>query len=112
MASNIHSIEVRAARMGISGSRCVDLKGFVAMFVWLVIGSSITVSVSAGGAGDLKKQFYAQSCPAAEVMIKRLTNAKILEDPTMSAKLLRMHFHDCFVEVSHTHAPTVVFNSS
>ncbi|KAL3650941.1 Peroxidase 18 [Castilleja foliolosa] len=42
--------------------------------------------------------FYASSCPAAEMMVKNTVRSASDSDPTVPGKLLRLLFHDCFVE--------------
>ncbi|XVF21870.1 hypothetical protein REPUB_Repub12eG0126700 [Reevesia pubescens] len=47
--------------------------------------------------GSLENNFYKVSCPYAEEVIKQATETHVSKDPTLPAKFLRMHFHDCFV---------------
>ncbi|CAJ2629204.1 unnamed protein product [Trifolium pratense] len=47
--------------------------------------------------GSLKKRFYQNSCPQADDIIKTKTLHHVSADPNLPAKLLRLHFHDCFV---------------
>ncbi|KAK7392367.1 hypothetical protein VNO78_20803 [Psophocarpus tetragonolobus] len=47
--------------------------------------------------GGLRKNFYKNSCPQAEDIIKSKTQQHVLANPDLPADLLRMHFHDCFV---------------
>ena len=47
----------------------------------------------------LSMQYYAIRCPLAEMLVKNTVNQALQNDPTLAAGLLRMHFHDCFVEV-------------
>ncbi|KAH6804533.1 Peroxidase superfamily protein [Perilla frutescens var. frutescens] len=42
--------------------------------------------------------FYAASCPAAEIIVKNTVRSASDLDPTIPGKLLRLLFHDCFVE--------------
>ncbi len=48
---------------------------------------------------SLQVGFYATSCPAAESLIQNATQAKWNVDRTITAGLLRISFHDCFVQV-------------
>ncbi|XP_062113705.1 peroxidase 57-like [Humulus lupulus] len=47
--------------------------------------------------GQLTPNFYKVSCPNAEKIIKQVVKEEFAKDPTITAGLLRMHFHDCFV---------------
>lgn len=68
--------------------------------------------------GQLAFRFYAQTCPNAESIVLSVVQDAIARDPTVAAALLRLHFHDCFVEVSlsyiHTYStfPNSFFFSS
>ncbi|KAG4113837.1 hypothetical protein ERO13_D12G007800v2 [Gossypium hirsutum] len=47
--------------------------------------------------GSLRKKYYKKTCPNAEEIIKTATEKHVANDPTLPARFLRMHFHDCFV---------------
>ncbi|KAK4273158.1 hypothetical protein QN277_021612 [Acacia crassicarpa] len=47
--------------------------------------------------GGLRRNFYKDTCPNAEQIVKDLTEKRVSERPNLPAKLLRLHFHDCFV---------------
>ncbi|KAJ0014657.1 hypothetical protein Pint_20743 [Pistacia integerrima] len=47
--------------------------------------------------GGLKDGFYATSCPRAEFIIREVVKNRLDSDPSITAALLRMQFHDCFV---------------
>ncbi|KAH7366543.1 hypothetical protein KP509_18G083700 [Ceratopteris richardii] len=42
--------------------------------------------------------FYSATCPKAETIIQQEVQSRFNSDPTISAALLRMFFHDCFVQ--------------
>ncbi|KAI4301332.1 hypothetical protein L6164_034620 [Bauhinia variegata] len=47
--------------------------------------------------GTLHKHFYKHSCPRAESIVQRIVSQRVLANPRVPARLLRIHFHDCFV---------------
>ncbi|XP_047948800.1 peroxidase 3-like [Salvia hispanica] len=47
--------------------------------------------------GELRKNFYRTSCPHAEQIVRNITWKNAASNAALPAKLLRMHFHDCFV---------------
>ncbi|KAF8387944.1 hypothetical protein HHK36_026609 [Tetracentron sinense] len=47
--------------------------------------------------GVLEKNFYKKSCPQAEMLVRNITWSKTKNNPALGAKLLRVHYHDCFV---------------
>lgn len=54
--------------------------------------------LSAKGQGGLKPGFYSSSCPRAEAIVRATVESQFGKDPTVAAGLLRLHFHDCFVQ--------------
>lgn len=66
--------------------------GFSVLLVILITGFSVQ------GQGGLKTGFYSSSCPKAEEIIRTTVEANFNKDPTIAAGLLRLHFHDCFVQ--------------
>ncbi|XP_040992006.1 cationic peroxidase 1-like [Juglans microcarpa x Juglans regia] len=51
-----------------------------------------------GGAfGQLSSNYYARTCPRALSTIKTAVNNAVSKEYRMGASLLRLHFHDCFI---------------
>ncbi|XP_062189931.1 peroxidase RIP1-like [Phragmites australis] len=65
----------------------------MAVLVYLTIMAAALASAS----GELTADYYSETCPQALTTIKILVGAAILREPRMGASLVRMHFHDCFV---------------
>ncbi|KAK8564180.1 hypothetical protein V6N13_005602 [Hibiscus sabdariffa] len=42
--------------------------------------------------------FYSSSCPRVESIVRSTVQSHFRSDPTVAPGLLRMHFHDCFVQ--------------
>jgi hypothetical protein len=51
-----------------------------------------------GGFVPLRPHFYDHSCPQMNAIIGAIVAKEHARDPRMAASLLRMHFHDCFVQ--------------
>jgi peroxidase len=64
----------------------------------------VLVALATAGSAQLSPTFYDTSCPRALAIIKSGVMAAVSSDPRMGASLLRLHFHDCFVQVSWSHA--------
>ena len=50
---------------------------------------------------ELSPDFYNETCPDALSIIESAVNSAVKSEPRMGASLLRLHFHDCFVNASH-----------
>ena len=51
---------------------------------------------------SLSPEFYQFSCPQANDIVMSVLEKAISQEPRMAASLLRLHFHDCFVQVKIT----------
>uniref|UniRef100_A0A453JCN3 Plant heme peroxidase family profile domain-containing protein n=1 Tax=Aegilops tauschii subsp. strangulata TaxID=200361 RepID=A0A453JCN3_AEGTS len=71
----------------------------------------LLVCLAAAASAQLSPTFYDASCPGALATIKSGVAAAVSSDPRMAASLLRLHFHDCFVQASSSHATWLLFRS-
>lgn len=55
--------------------------------------------------------FYRHTCPKAEEIVSSVVMAEVRRNPRNAPFLLRLQFHDCFVDVSKTNSYTVYLNS-
>ncbi|XP_062211206.1 peroxidase 70-like [Phragmites australis] len=58
----------------------------------------LLLGVAAVASAQLSATFYDMSCPRALATIRSTVAAAVSRDPRMGASLLRLHFHDCFVQ--------------
>lgn len=47
----------------------------------------------------LSLNYYEKTCPDAEFIISKAVEEAFMNDKTVPAAVLRMHFHDCFIRV-------------
>ncbi|KAL8459036.1 hypothetical protein ACS0TY_036495 [Phlomoides rotata] len=73
---------------------------FSFMVVALLCCSQLEAFPAGGGGGHfgLFPGFYEFSCPQANEIIMSVLENAIAKDSRMAASLLRLHFHDCFVQ--------------
>lgn len=71
----------------------------IVCFLFLQILLSLLSSFAPTNAQGLKVGFYDNTCPKAELIVKKSVFDAMKKDPTLGAPLLRMFFHDCFVRV-------------
>jgi len=48
---------------------------------------------------QLSSKFYDSTCPNALTTIRTVTRSAVSKERRMAASLIRLHFHDCFVQV-------------
>jgi len=60
--------------------------------------------------GDLSSTYYDTTCPNLYSIVYGVINNAYLSDPRIAANLLRLHFHDCFVQVSKCSGNWVIKN--
>jgi peroxidase len=51
------------------------------------------------GADGLSMNYYVFNCPLAEPIVRSTVSSALQSDPTLAAALVRMHFHDCWIQV-------------
>ncbi|KAI4351921.1 hypothetical protein L6164_006220 [Bauhinia variegata] len=88
--------------LGVMLSKSISVKlSKMAMANWVTVFLLMEVVLSGsrfGGADGLNMNYYLMSCPFVEPVVKNIVNRALQDDPSLAAGLVRMHFHDCFVE--------------
>ncbi|KAL5228964.1 hypothetical protein ABZP36_017229 [Zizania latifolia] len=74
-----------------------------AFFLCLLVGGAPAAAAAGGGkyppvAKGLSFDFYKSSCPKAESIVREFLKKAISKDVGLAAALIRLHFHDCFVQ--------------
>ena len=75
---------------------------FICVQVYIMAASSVQgAAVTNTSTSGLKLGFYSSTCPRAEIIVRETVAKYMSKAPSLAAPLLRTHFHDCFVRVSH-----------
>lgn len=71
----------------------IAMSAFRSFFMCFVVAAAIVIPISA----QLSPDFYDKLCPQALPTIRSILENAIYHEPRLGASLLRVHFHDCFV---------------
>ncbi|KAG4959796.1 hypothetical protein AAZX31_13G151400 [Glycine max] len=63
-----------------------------------ILGSLMILVMTSAVQAQLKTGFYSTSCPNAEAIVRSTVVSHFSKDLTIAPGLLRLHFHDCFVQ--------------
>lgn len=81
--------------MATTSSLSMSFPGFKLKLSLTLIACVIGVT-----SAQLSDKFYEKSCPAALATIRKAVKEAVHNESRMGASLLRLHFHDCFVQAS------------
>ncbi|PAN09194.1 hypothetical protein PAHAL_2G003000 [Panicum hallii] len=85
--------------MAAAATTCCRRSAPAALLAVAALLCTTTTGGSAAGAGQpLDVGYYNKTCPAAEEIVRNETAAAVRESPDLAAALLRLHYHDCFVQ--------------
>lgn len=89
-----------------SNSKCTlqakqqeEMRMFTLISLLMIVLVNLNMFLPALGQGTLDTGFYSSSCPKAESVVRSTVKSHFDNDATIAAALLRLHFHDCFVQV-------------
>lgn len=63
---------------------------------WILVSCTLLLAAACHG---LQVGFYQKTCPSAEALVRAEVQKAVVKDAGLGAGLIRMLFHDCFVEV-------------
>ncbi|PIN08349.1 Peroxidase [Handroanthus impetiginosus] len=66
----------------------------------LVIFGAISLIMGNSSSCELSTDYYKKTCPPVFKAIKSVVKSAVRKEKRMGASLLRLHFHDCFVQVN------------
>lgn len=78
---------------------CFHLRILILEFLVLVLISICFSSLHGISDSHLSLDFYKKTCPSVEGIVRKEMECACLSDPRNAALILRLHFHDCFVQV-------------
>ena len=70
------------------------------IFLLVLVASSAFMILEAKGKLSLSPTHYSSTCPNVLSIVKKAVIEAINKETRIGASLLRLHFHDCFVNVS------------
>nr|CAB3491485.1 unnamed protein product [Digitaria exilis] len=62
---------------------------------WILVSCTLLLAAACHG---LQVGFYQKTCPSAEALVRAEVQKAVVKDAGLGAGLIRMLFHDCFVE--------------
>ncbi|KAK4483069.1 hypothetical protein RD792_010245 [Penstemon davidsonii] len=77
----------------ISSSCSCCVKSLLIVIVLVVVSGSRSTSGQ-----QLSTEYYSKTCPKVFSTVKSVVKAAVAKEKRMGASLLRLHFHDCFVQ--------------
>lgn len=69
-------------------------------FSCMVLTTVLLIFSSFPCKAQLSSNFYDSTCPNALSTIRSVIDAAVSNEQRMAASLIRLHFHDCFVQVA------------
>ncbi|KAK8940320.1 Peroxidase 4 [Platanthera guangdongensis] len=64
---------------------------------FLCIIAALFLLLASSADSQLTPKFYARTCPNLEAVVRSAVAQAVAEEPRMAASILRLFFHDCFV---------------
>ncbi|KAK2992682.1 hypothetical protein RJ640_014932 [Escallonia rubra] len=65
--------------------------------LWGFVANQVLRAVRVCNGSRLKMMYYSRSCPSVHFIVRNITWNNVAANPSLAAKLLRLHYHYCFV---------------
>jgi hypothetical protein len=69
------------------------------LFVTILCVLSVLGCCSLGANAQLSPNFYGARCPRLQIIVRDAMRQAVIREPRLGASILRLFFHDCFVNV-------------
>ena len=68
-----------------------------------LVATRVPIQLEMPQSQSLSPDYYKFTCPQADEIVVSILKKAIAKEPRIAASLLRLLFHDCFVQVSTVH---------
>lgn len=94
---------LRTSTMATTGVLCCFRASSLALCIFscLLLAGVPSSLVAAQDPSKLSLEYYSKTCPNVEHVVRTEMECAVRADTRNAALMLRLHFHDCFVQVSH-----------
>jgi peroxidase len=75
------------------------MQSLPSLIVVFVTALAMFASQIGGAAQNLSSGFYGASCPSLQSVVRSSMRSAVQKEARMAASILRLFFHDCFVQV-------------
>jgi hypothetical protein len=75
--------------------------GFLLARSYIIVVAALCVVLPCHA--KLSTKFYAKTCPNVESIVRAVMAPAVAAEPRIGASIIRLFFHDCFVNVSPSH---------
>uniref|UniRef100_M8C699 Peroxidase 34 n=1 Tax=Aegilops tauschii TaxID=37682 RepID=M8C699_AEGTA len=67
---------------------------------WVILARLLFITLAATANGDeLSASYYEKTCPNVQHVVRSVMASSVAAQPRMAPAVLRLFFHDCFINV-------------
>ncbi len=100
-ACSLHSLHslMRINRSSKQISHVCDTMSWVSVWIAVIVMAQLLQSAAPPVLAQLVVGYYAETCPNVESIVSNAVANAYQQDAGTAPGLIRLHFHDCFVQV-------------